>query len=406
MAPLAGVRVIDFGQYVAGPFATMVMADLGAEVIKVEAVTGDRMRALAAPFFSCQRGKRSLALDVRTPAGHDLALELVATADVVHHNMTKGTAERLGIDYEACRRVRPDVVYCNTSAYGPDGPLSDFGGIDPIGQAVAGIEYESAPVELGNPPMWYRFGFGDQACGLLSAYGVVAALYRRARTGEGGFVTSSLLDGSVLFSSDTVLVGEPGHTEVRKRPPLDVQQTGFGALHRLYRARDDEWIQLAAVTDAHWRALCPLVGRPELVDDPWFATVKSRAANRAELEEILEPVFASRTALAWLQWCDEAGVPCEISVDTIGGELVMFDADNVRLGLVREYEHPLTGRTVLPGHFVTFPDTAETPSSPPPLLGEHSREILGELGYDDAAVDRLIAEGVVGEPGPGYDLST
>jgi crotonobetainyl-CoA:carnitine CoA-transferase CaiB-like acyl-CoA transferase len=398
--PLTGIRVLDFGQYLAGPFGPMILADLGADVIKIEPVAGDRMRWVPAPFFGCQRNKRSLALDIRTAVGRDVALELVARSDVVHHNMTKGTADRLGIGYDACKQARTDIIYCNTFAYGHDGPLSNHGGLDPLGQAVAGVEYESGPVDAGNPPSWYRFGFGDQACALLSVYGVVAALYRRARTGEGAFVTSSLVDGSVLFSSDTIVVKRTG--EARRRPALDAQQTGWSAGYRLYGAQGEEWIQLAAVTDAHWRALCHVVDRPDLIDDPRAVDESTRRVNRAAFEEALEPIFAGRTALSWRRLLDAAGVPCEVSVDTLNGELAMFDADNTRLGLVREYDHRVTGRTMLPGPFIQFPDSADTPSLPPPLAGEHSRAVLAELGYDGGAVDRLIGDCVVSEPGDQY----
>src|SRR5581483_1200698 len=155
---LDGVRVLDFGQYLAGPFGPMILADLGADVIKVEPVAGDGMRMAPTPFFGCQRGKRDIALNIKDPEGLDLALDLVRNADIVHHNMTKGTAARLGLDYEACRAVNPEVVYCNTYAYGLEGPLSHFGGLDPLYQASAGLEHEAGAVQHGHDPIYYRYG--------------------------------------------------------------------------------------------------------------------------------------------------------------------------------------------------------------------------------------------------------
>ena len=143
MHALEGVLVVDFGQYLAGPFGPMVLSDLGAEVIKVEPVTGDGMRLAGKPFFGCQRGKRGLALDLKTTRGREIALELIARADIVHHNMTAGVADKLGIGYADCKRVNPDIVYCNTWAYGLEGPLARFGGLDPLYQAAAGLEYEA-----------------------------------------------------------------------------------------------------------------------------------------------------------------------------------------------------------------------------------------------------------------------
>src|SRR3954470_6159264 len=151
--PLDGIRVIDFGQFLAGPFGPMVLADLGADVIKVEPLRGDGMRmGFPGSFMGCQRGKRDIALDLKQPDGVRIALELVATADMVHHNMTLGTADRLGTGYEQCKAVRPDILYCNTFMYGPVGPRAQLGGLDPLGQAACGIEWEQGPVAEGNPP--------------------------------------------------------------------------------------------------------------------------------------------------------------------------------------------------------------------------------------------------------------
>ena len=162
--PLDGIRVLDFGQFLAGPLGPMVMADLGADVIKVEPVRGDGMRPIVTgSFMGCQRGKRDIALDLKQPEGLRIALELVATADIVHHNMTLGVADRLGIGYEHCKAVRPDIIYCNTYMYGAIGPLAHLGGVDPLAQAAAGLEWEQGPVAEGNPPLWYRYGHGDAA---------------------------------------------------------------------------------------------------------------------------------------------------------------------------------------------------------------------------------------------------
>lgn len=375
MLALEGIRVLDFGQYLAGPFGPMVLADLGADVIKVEPVTGDNMRGAAAPFFGCQRGKRSLALDVRSDEGRAIAHELVATADVVHHNMTKGTAPKLGLDYQALREVKPDLVYCNTWAYGKEGPLSHFGGLDPLYQATSGLEYESGPVAEGNPPLYYRFGMCDASNALLSVVGVLLALYHRRRTGEGMDVWSSLLNGGAVFTADTLLVdGEPA-----PRPRLDAAQTGFGPGYRLYETRDG-WLQVAAVKEDQRRAL--------------FETV----APEAELET----AFRRKTALQWSWALDEAGVPNEVAVDTGGGERVLFDDDNVRLGLVAEYEHPVKGLMRQFGQLIDLSDTPGEVQGPPPLCGQHTREILAELGHDDADVERLAAAGVVYAAGDDY----
>jgi crotonobetainyl-CoA:carnitine CoA-transferase CaiB-like acyl-CoA transferase len=306
MHALEGVRLIDFGQYLAGPFGPMVIGDLGADVIKVEPVTGDGMRFANQPFFGCQRGKRDIALDLKSERGHEIALQLVANADIVHHNMTAGVAVRLGIGYEDCKRVNEDIVYCNTWAYGLEGPLARFGGLDPLYQAAAGLEYEQGPVREGNAPNYLRFGMTDTANAMLSVVGCLAALYRQRVTGEGQELWTSLLDGGSMFASDAVLVDGAAVP----RPRLD-------------------------------------------------------KASRA-------------------------------------GELQHFDADNERLGLVAEYDHPLLGRMRQYGSFIDFSETPGLVHGPPPLVGQHTIEILEWLGYSQSDMDELKEQRVVYWPDDNY----
>jgi crotonobetainyl-CoA:carnitine CoA-transferase CaiB-like acyl-CoA transferase len=378
----------------------MILGDLGADVIKVEPLTGDGMRMVNKPFFGCQRGKRDIALDLKTDRGRELALELVAKADVVHHNMTAGVAKRLGIGYDACMAVNPDVVYCNTWAYGLEGPLARFGGLDPLYQAAAGIEYEAGPVHAGNPPLYLRFGMTDTANAMLSVIGVLAALYHQRRTGEGQELWTSLLDGAAVLSSDALLAAGAAVP----RPQLDRNQTGLGACYRLYETTAG-WIQVAAVKPEHWEALCPALGLPELAADPRFATPEARAEHREELEAILEPAFAKRTAVTWSRRLDDVGVPNEIAIDTFEGELALFDADNERLGLVTEYDHPLMGRMRQYGNLIDFSDTPQEITGPPPMVGQHTREVLEWLGYAERDADALRAERVVSWPDEHYAWS-
>jgi crotonobetainyl-CoA:carnitine CoA-transferase CaiB-like acyl-CoA transferase len=397
MYALEGVRLIDFGQYLAGPFGPMIIADLGAEVIKVEPVTGDGMRLASKPFFGCQRGKRDIALNLKDPAGLEIALKLVATADVVHHNMTKGVATKLGIDYEACRKVNESVVYCNTYAYGFEGPLAHFGGLDPLYQAAAGLEYEAGAVHEGNEPLYYRFGMCDAANAMLSVVGVLAALYHRKVTGQGQELWTSLLDGGAVFASDALLVDG----EAVPRPRLDKGLHGVDACYRLYETQDG-WIQIAAVSEDDWANLCRAVGRPDLVDDARFAVAELRRENRAELERILAERFSTKTAVSWSYNLDDAGVPNEVPVDPKGGDLILHDADNEKLGLVADYEHPIMGAMRQFGSLIDFSETPGHVFGPPPRVGENTREILEELGLSGAEMDDLEAAGVVSWPDEHY----
>ena len=396
--PLEGIRVLDFGQYLAGPFGPMLLADLGADVIKVESTRGDGMRGVVGPFMGCQRGKRDIALDLKRPEGLRLALELVATADIVHHNMTLGTADRLGIGYEHCRATRPDILYCNTFMYGAIGPLADHGGVDPLAQAASGIEWEQGPVAEGNPPLWYRYGHGDVAAAIPSVTALLIALYHRNRTGEGQFLWTSLLHGAMMYTADSWLAADGTPSP---RPTLDREQLGLDALYRLYETQDG-WLQLAAVRDGHWPALCRVLQRENLIDDPRFATADARKQHRPALTAVLADAFMADLATNWRRALGAAGVPAEISVDTWDGETILFDDELVRLGLVAEYDHPLLGRVRQFGNLISFSDTPGVQERATPMLGEHTREILTELGYDDDAIDDYRARGVVTWPGDDY----
>ncbi len=397
--PLEGLRVVDFGQFLAGPFGPMLLADLGADVIKVEPTRGDGMRGnVVGSFMGCQRGKRDIAIDLKTPEGLELGLRLVATADMVHHNMTKGTADRLGIGYQHCKAVNPDVLYCNNYMYGALGPLSELGGLDPLAQAASGIEWEQGPVAEGNPPLWYRYGHGDVAAAMPSVLALLIALFHRNRTGEGQWMWASLFHGAQLYSADAWL-GPDGTPS--QRPVLDAEQLGLGALYRLYETADG-WLQLAAVRTDHWMALCGALGRTELADDPRFATPEARDERRDELTSLLAAVFATDLAVNWRRILDAAGVPSEVSTDTWDGETVLFDADLERLGLVTEYAHPLLGRVRQFGNLITFSDTPGKQERAAPMLGQHTREIMTELDYDEVTIAAYRSRGVVTWPDENY----
>jgi crotonobetainyl-CoA:carnitine CoA-transferase CaiB-like acyl-CoA transferase len=397
--PLQGIRVIDFGQYLAGPFGPMLLADLGADVIKVEPVRGDGMRAnVVGSFMGCQRGKRDIAIDLKQPEGLRLALQLVATADMVHHNMTLGTADRLGVGYEHCKAIRPDILYCNNYMYGPVGPLAHLGGLDPLGQAASGLEWEQGPVASGNPPQWYRYGQGDVAAATPSAFALLMALYHRKRTGQGQSMWASIFHGSMLFTADSWLdaSGNPS-----ARATLDREQLGLDALYRLYETRDG-WLQLAAIRHEHWPALCRVLRRDAVASDARFATAAARVEHRAELTDLLTGIFLTDHALNWRRALDAAGVPAEVSVNTWDGETLLFDEELMRLGLITEYEHPLLGRVRQFGNLISFSDTPCEQNRAAPMVGQHTREILSELGYDEPAIDQYRAKGVVGWPDETY----
>jgi crotonobetainyl-CoA:carnitine CoA-transferase CaiB-like acyl-CoA transferase len=397
--PLEGIRVLDFGQFLAGPFGPMLLADLGADVIKIEPTRGDAMRgSVVGSFMGCQLGKRDIALDLKQPEGLRIAHELVATADIVHHNMTLGTADRLGIGYEHCKATRPDILYCNTFMYGAEGPLAHLGGLDPLAQAAAGIEWEQGPVASGNPPLWHRYGHGDVAAAMPSVTALLIALFHRNRTGEGQSMWASLFHGSMLYTADSWL-GADGSPS--PRPTLDQEQLGLGALYRLYETQDG-WLQLAAVRDEHWGALCRVIRRVDLLEDLRFATPADREQHRGELTAAVGEALMGDLATNWRRALRAAGVPSEISVDTWDGETILFDDELERLGLVTEYEHPLLGRVRQFGNLITFSDTPGKQERAAPMLGQHTREILAELHYGEDAMEDYRVRGIVAWPDQDY----
>ncbi|MGE0795994.1 MAG: CaiB/BaiF CoA transferase family protein [Acidimicrobiia bacterium] len=391
--PLDGIRVLDFGRAFAGPFGAMLMAGLGADVIKVatpETDPGTARMASSTVLLGCEQGKRSLLVDLKTEEGAELVRRLVAESDVVHHNMVKGVADRLGIDYESLKKVKPDIIYCNSYMYGPEGPLSHLGGNDSLSQALTGFEWELGPAEEGNDPLYYRTGHTDTTNAMASVVGVLAALHHRDRTGEGQEVWTSLLNAA-LYANSEVHLTEDGPSDPAK---LDKGQTGFGALYRLYETQDG-WIQVAAPKPQHWAAFCGAIGRPELEADARFATPEARQANRAELERLTEQVFRTQTAIQWRRRLDAAGVPAEISIYTADGELVLFDDENLSLGVVSEQQHQTAGRLRQVGQLMRFSDTPSVVQRAPFVRGQHTLEIVRWLGYGDTEIDALLEKGII-----------
>ncbi len=381
---LDGVKVLDLGNFLAGPFGPMLLGDLGATVYKLESPQGDQMRPVTQPFNGCQRGKLDIVADLKTPEGLEIAHRLIRDVDVVHHNMRPGVAERLGVDYLTAKQLNPSVIYCHTTMWGNDGPRATWPGFDQLGQSSCGLELELGGED--NPPNWYRFGMCDQGCATQSALAVLMALYWRERTGAGQLVDTSIVNAGVQFNTDA-WIGPEGWSD---RPRSDQQQTGLGPLYRLYQTTDG-WIALACLGESHWTALINSV--PELDRDTRFADAAGRAANATALAEILIGFFAARTAADAFKRLDGAGVPIEIADP--GVTKTWYDEpDLIAAGLVAEYQHPHYGRFRQFGHLVNLSRTPGRIGGPPPLLGQHSHQILTGMGYTDHEIETLRDKGV------------
>ena len=390
---LEGVKVADFSAFVAGPLAAEVLADLGAEVIKVEPPQGEAMRAAAYAIAACQRGKRSMAIDIGAPEARPVVDRLLEWADVVLHNFRVGVAERLGIDDATLAAVNPGAVYCHASAFGPTGPRAAMPGNDALMQAVTG--FEVAIGGEGNDPTAATWIPIDMSGGWLAAAGILAGLDGRASTGDGQRVDSSLLGAGMtlhggVFQRDGELV---------RGPALGGDQTGFGPGYRLYRCAEDTWLALVIPSPDAWDALRAL---PELTELPaTYAPVRSGehdAVARAA-EPILERALATASAKGWVDRLRAAGALAEV-VDDVSRDAfrrgILDDPVNRELGRAVTYDTADWGRFEQIGPlFRCGPDVDGGPSLHLPGVGEHSVEVLDDLGIAPDVIDALIDAGVV-----------
>jgi len=367
--PLAGVRVVDFGMFLAGPMGPSLMGDMGADVIKVEALTGDRIRFMHRYYQAAARSKRSLALDLTRPEAKEILARLLRWAEVAHHNMRFKGAEKLGLTEVGLRRLNPDIVFSYVSAYGQRGERGSWPGYDSIFTAIAGWEFENAGA--GNPPMFSRPGPMDIMSAQSCMVGTMAALYARRAGGPGHSIASSLL-GVATFSQGEVLILPDGR--LSETDHLSGDQTGFGPYHRLFETRDG-WIAVAARKDGQQAGVRTVLGE----DEAAFAEA-ARARPAAELLAALEA----------------QGVPCERVVFEDAMNRFFDDPLNRELGLVSALPQPLYGLVEQPGQYWSFGDTPMSITRCCPTIGEHTDEILRELGYADAEIVALRKTKVVG----------
>ena len=409
--PLEGVRIVDVSAYIAGPYGGAFLADLGADVIKVEGPEGDGLRGLHGGFLTWNRGKRGVCLDLRTESGREAYLRLVATADAVIENMRPGVADRLGVGYEAVRQVNPGIIYCYVSAYGSTGPYRHKPGVDPLMQARSGIERAQGGLE--NPPVFLVPPVTDNTAAMLNAVGILLALYHRERTGAGQFLECSLLTAACLLQSDS-LTAYPGRPP---RPVNDRDHLGPHALRRLYRCKAeppsdppagpgaapptsggrDGWLMLACRDERDWRALCRALRRPQWRDDPRFATAEARAAHQRELAEVLAARFAALPLGRALAALTRHRVPC---APASGACETIDDPQFVENGYTAASPHAQRGGVRQAARLTRVNGAPPASVRTAPLLGEHTREILAEAGLTAAAIDALLASGAAVEASP------
>ncbi|OLB99852.1 MAG: hypothetical protein AUH30_04110 [Candidatus Rokubacteria bacterium 13_1_40CM_68_15] len=378
--PLDGIAVADLTSYIAGSYAAMMLADLGARVTKVESLAGDAFRELPG-FFGWNRGKRSVAVDLKKPDGLTIVERLAERSDVLMENMRPGVADRLGVGYERVHALNPRLIYCSVTAFGSTGPYADRPGFDPLLQAMSGV---MALQGFGGPPQYVRIAVTDYYAASLAAQAVLAALFVRERTGRGQRVETSLLNAAIALQSGN-FVDYKGKQHMFRDNPT----------YRLYRAGDGQWFFLACGNQTFWVKLCKALGLEPLADDPRFASWLLRLDHREALLPLLEARFASESRDHWLALLAKHDIPAA-PVQTM---LDFMDDPAVRHhDMVHGYEHPEVGPMRLMGQPLAFDDTPARDPGPPPTLGQHTNDVLDELGYDPAAIAHLRARGVVGGP--------
>lgn len=392
--PLAGVRVLELAQIMAGPTCGMMLADMGADVVKVEKLPGGddsrgysepRVNGVSAPFMILNRNKRGMALNLKLPKGRDILLRMVRDADVLTENYRRGTLEKLGLGYDVLSKVNPGLIYCAVSGYGRDGPYGDKAGFDLIAQGFSGLM--SITGEPGRPPMKTGNSIADINAGILAAAGIMAAYIHKLKTGQGQVVETSLMEAAIQqtywhaasYFATGESVGPTGSAHLLTAP------------YQAFRTRDS-WINIGGANQANWERIAEVMGHREWLKDARFATNSNRMANLDALVVLMDAVLREHDTAYWIEAFDAAGVPAG-PVHTIGQAL--SHPQTLARGMVVDLDHTQAGPTKALGCPIHFSRTPTQVRQPAPALGQHTRELLREAGYADADIDSFVAEGVV-----------
>jgi crotonobetainyl-CoA:carnitine CoA-transferase CaiB-like acyl-CoA transferase len=393
--PLGGLKVIELAHIMAGPICGQLLADMGADVIKVEKVPGgDDTRRMVPPevdgesaaFMILNRNKRGTAINIKTEAGKAVLLKMLDTADVVIENYRPGTMQRLGLGYETLRERNPGLIYCQITGFGVTGPYADRAGFDLIGQGISGLMSVTGE-GAGRPPIKAGVPVGDVGAGILATVGILAAYIYRLKTGNGQLVDTSLLEASVfntawvsaIFLATGISPGALGSAHPMAAPYQAIETS-------------DGWVNIGAANQANWLRLVEVIGKPELAQDARFLNNPDRMENLPVLIEILSDSFRQSPTSDWLARLEAAGIPAG-PVLSIGD--MLKDPQVLARDMVVEVEHSHLGPVKALGSPVKFSHTPTEIRRGAPLLGEHSREILAEYGYSETDIDALVAAGDV-----------
>ncbi|MCE2458482.1 MAG: CoA transferase [Dehalococcoidia bacterium] len=392
--PLQGVKVLDLTQIMAGPYCTMMLADMGADVVKVEKPNGgDDTRRMGPPFIEGEsaaflginRNKRSIVIDLRSDSGRELAQRMARESDVLVQNFRPGSLDRMGLGYEQVREINPAIVYCTISGFGATGPYAQRGGFDLVTQGMSGLM--SVTGHADGPPAKVGVPICDLNAGMFGAIGILAAYINRLRTGQGQHVDTSLLEGGIAYTFwESAMYFATGEVPEPK-----------GSAHRLtapYQAFEtsDGYVNIGAANQANWERLCVAIGCDELVTDPRFVEPRDRMVNIDELVSTLDAIFSQQSSDHWLEKLANAGVPAGPIYDL---DEVYSDPQVQAREMMVETDHPVAGRVKNIGIPIKLSETPGQFQRPAPALGQHTNEVLTDLGCSPDDIEKLRGEGIV-----------
>ncbi len=395
MKALEGIRVLDLTRALAGPFCTLMLGDYGADVIKIEIPgTGDDTRHWGPPFvgeesayfLSINRNKRSLTLNFKEPEAIDVFLKLVKDSDVVVENFTPGVMARFGLDYETIKKVNHKIVYCSISGFGQTGPYQNRPAYDQIMQGISGIM--SLTGEPGGEPQKVGIAVTDIGAGMWSAFAIMAAIFHRDQKGDGQYIDISMMDAQVAwltYQAATYFANEAPPERLGAAHPTLVPYQAF-------MCQDGKYINVAVGSERIWERFCQGMKMPEMKENPQYATNRDRVRNRAEIVPNLQKIFLTRPVNEWVQDLQEFNVPCGPINDLAD---VFSDPQLLHRKMFVEMAHPTLGSIKQTGIPIKFSLTPGGLDRHPPLLGEHNSELLQELGYSDADIERLARQEII-----------